>query len=126
MTHDLTPEAGRGPALPMVQFRVWHLWLLALFVAIAIVNIQDQRRSEPALIALASAGFVLYGLLGGGAWCVARRLRPRLGTVPVLALYLVAMAGLFLISTVVYLLLEHHYLVGGFSGLRFVRGWWIS
>ena len=50
-------EAGGG-------IRVWHLSLLVLFVAIAIVNIQDQRIRDPRLVALASAGFVAYGLIG--------------------------------------------------------------
>lgn len=125
MTHDGSSGAFRRPALPLVQFRVWHLWLLTLFVAIAIVNIRDQRRSEPALVALASAGFALYGLLGWGGWCLARRLRPRLGAVPVLVLYLVAMAVFFLVATVVYLVLEYRYLVGGGPGVAWFpwRGW---
>jgi hypothetical protein len=42
MTHDLSSESVRRPALPLVQFRIWHFWLLALFVAMAIVNIRDQ------------------------------------------------------------------------------------
>lgn len=124
MTHDLSSEGVRRLALPLVQFRIWHLWLLALFVAMAIVNIRDQGRSEPALVALAAAGFALYGLLAWGAWCLARRLRPRLGMIPVLALYLVAMAGLFLVATVIYLLLEYDYLVGGLGIARLPgRGW---
>jgi hypothetical protein len=124
MTHDLSSEAVRRPAPPLVQFRIWHLWLLALFVAMAIVNIRDQGRSEPALVVLAAAGFALYGLLAWGVWCIARGLRPRLGTIPVLALYLVAMAGLFLVATVVYLLLEYDHLVGGLGIARIPgRGW---
>jgi hypothetical protein len=127
MTQDLSSEAVRRPALAPVRFRIWHLWLLALFVAMAIVNIRDQRRSEAALVGLAAGGFVLYGLLAWGAWCIARRLRARLGTIPVLALYLVAMAGLFLVATVVYLLLEYGYLVGGLGIARLPgRGWIFS
>jgi hypothetical protein len=122
MTHARSPDASLRPALSLLRFRVWHLWLLALFVGVAIVNIQDQGRSEPALIALATAGFVLYGLLGRGAWCLARRYRARLGTTAVLALYLVAMAVLFLAATVAYLLIEHAYLVGGFNLARFLGG----
>jgi hypothetical protein len=79
---------------------------------VAIVNIQDQRRSEPALIALAAAGFVLYGLIGWVGWRLARRLERRLGSVALLAAYLSAMAGLVIVATVVYLVLEHLYLYG--------------
>ena len=73
MTQDLSSEAVRRPALQLVQFRIWHLWLLALFVAMAIVNIRDQGRSEPALVALAAAGFGLYGLIDGAAPTTAER-----------------------------------------------------
>ena len=123
MTHAESRDASRPMSRPLVQLRVWHFWLLALFVAVAIVNIQDQRRGEPALIALAAAGFALYGLLGWGAWRFAGRLRSRLGTTPVLALYLVAMAGLFMASTIAYLLIEHAFLVGGFDLARFPGVW---
>jgi hypothetical protein len=108
---DGTLIMGQG----LVQFRVWHLWLWAAFVAIAIVNIQDQGRHEPALIALATAGFALYGVLAWSAWRLAGRLRARLGTTIVMALYLVAMATLFLVASVVYLALEYLYLAGGFG-----------
>jgi hypothetical protein len=107
-----TPPTRR--AVPPVQFRVWHLALLVLFVAVAIVNIQDQRRGEPALVALAASGFAAYGLLGVLAWRFARRFQPRLGEAPLLALYLVAMAALFLVATVAYLAIEYLYLVGRF------------
>ena len=112
MTHAKSPDARARPGRSLVQFRVWHLWLLALFVAIAIVNIRDQRRCEPALIALAAAGFAFYGLIAWGAWHLARRWRPQLGGTAVLAAYLVAMSFLFLAATIAYLLLEHAYLVG--------------
>jgi hypothetical protein len=95
---------------PAVQFRVWHLALLVLYVAVAIVNIQDQRRGEPALIALAASGFAAYGLLGVLAWRFARRLEGRLGPLPLLTLYLVAMAAMFLVATVTYLVAERLYL----------------
>src|SRR5262245_59867857 len=114
MTRVPAPAHETPRAAPAVQFRVWHLALLVLYVALAIVNIQDQRRAEPALIALAAAGFVAYGLLGWLGWRSARRHLARLGPAPRLALYLVAMAGLFLVATVVYLGLESVYL-----GVRF-------
>jgi hypothetical protein len=112
MTDAKSPDASLQPRRPLVQFRVWHLGLLSLFVAIGIVNIQDQRQSDPTLIALAVAGFVLYGLLGWGAWRLVRRLRSRLGRIAVLALYLVAMTGLFMVATISYLLIEHAFFFG--------------
>ena len=66
--HDERTRRNPGPGAPAVQLRVWHLALLVLFVAVAIKNIQDQRRSEPALIALAVSGFVAYGVLGWLGW----------------------------------------------------------
>jgi hypothetical protein len=107
MTQAPTPPRA-GPA---VQLRVWHLALLVLFVAVAIKNIQDQRRSEPALIALAASGFVVYGVLGWLGWRVARRFEKRVGASLLLILYLTGMAGLFLASTAVYLVIEHMYLI---------------
>ncbi|QEH35391.1 hypothetical protein OJF2_39430 [Aquisphaera giovannonii] len=113
MTHAETPDAASRPVRTPVQFRVWQLWLLALFVAVALVNIRDQRRGEPTLIALAAGGFALYGLMGWGAWRLLRRLRLRIGATAALVLYLVAMAMLFLAATIAYLLIEHAYLAGG-------------
>ena len=66
------------PSTALLRFRIWHLWLLAAFVAFAIVNVQDQRRREPFLIGLAIGGFVVYALIGWAAWRVARRFRDRL------------------------------------------------
>lgn len=110
---EAQPPISPGPRTTSPgQFRVWHLALLVLFVAIAIVNLQDQRRSEPALIALAAAGFVLYGILGWLGWRVARRFEARLSPTLLLILYLVAMAALFLMATVIYLIAEQLYLYG--------------
>jgi hypothetical protein len=112
MTHDLLPvPRTRGPA-PLAQVRVWHLALLVAFVAIAIVNIQEQRQSDPALVALACAGFVGYWVLGWLGWRVVRRFEDRLGTMTLLILYLAAMAGLFLVATYTYLVIEMIYLRG--------------
>jgi hypothetical protein len=97
------------------QPRVWHLSLLVLFVAIAIVDIQDQRVHEPFLIALASGGFVLYGLIGWiGWWTARRRLGSRLGPLLLFIIYAVAMGVLFLVATFIYLVLEHLYRHGRF------------
>lgn len=87
------------------QPRIWHLALLVLFVAIAIVNIQDQRLEDPRLIALAAAGFALYWILGWLGWRLARRFEPRLGAMPVLIIYLTAMAGLFLVASGIFLMI---------------------
>ena len=109
--HDV--ERRKTPsAPPTAGLRVWHLSLLVVFVAVAIRNIQDQRRGEPALIALAVFGFVLYGVIGWLGWRYSLRFAGRIGPTPRLILYLVGMGGLFLLATVVYLLAEHVYLIG--------------
>ena len=97
------------------QPRIWHLALLVLFVAIAIVQIQDQRVHEPTLIALAAGGFVLYAIIGWIGWWIARRrLESRLGPMLLFILYATAMAALFLVATVIYLVIEHTYRGGRF------------
>ena len=114
----MTPSApslgSPNRAAPLLQLPVWSLMLIVLYVAIAIVDIQDQRRSEPALIALASAGFLGYGLLAWLTWHYSRRFEARLGGLLLVILYLVATAALFLLATVVYLVLEYAYLRGHF------------
>lgn len=87
------------------QPRIWHLILLVVFVAIAIVNIQDQRLEDPKMIALAAAGFVLYWILGWLGWRFARRFEAQLGALPVLILYLTAMAALFLVASGIFLMI---------------------
>jgi hypothetical protein len=91
------------------QLRIWHLALLVLFAAIAIADIQDQRIPEPALIALAAGGFILYGLIGWMGWWAARRFESRLGPMLLFVLYAIAMGGLFLLATIVYLVIAHLY-----------------
>ena len=100
------PAKGRKAS---VQFQVWHLVVLVAFVAIAIANIQDQRMHEPVLIALALAGFVVYGLLGWAGWRLAGGLGSKLGQTIRMILYLVGMATLFLVATVTYLVIEYQY-----------------
>lgn len=97
---------------PFVQVRVWHLALLVAFVAIAIVDIQDQSGNSPAMIALASAGFVLYAVLGWVGWHLSRRFEPSLGKTRLLILYMGAMAALFFVATVVYTTIQVVYLTG--------------
>jgi hypothetical protein len=113
MTHAQPFDASTRRSLPLVSFRVWHLALLVLFVALAIVNIQAEGRPEPALVGLAAGGFALYGLLGWLGWHATRRLEARLGAIVRLGVYLAAMALLYFVATVVYLLIEHVYLYGG-------------
>jgi xanthine/uracil permease len=92
------------------QPRIWHLALAVLFVAIAIVQIQDQRVHEPALVALAAGGFVLYAIIGVIGWRIARRpLESRLGPILSFTLFAIAMGALFLVATIIYLVIEHDY-----------------
>ena len=74
---DAEPPVSLSPRVwPRFQLRIWHLALLVVFVAVAIVQIQDQRPGEPGLVAIACAGFVLYGVLGV-ARLASSRDRPR-------------------------------------------------
>jgi hypothetical protein len=93
------------------RFRVWHLSLLVLFVAIAIVQIQDQRIVEPVLVGTASAGFFAYAVVG---WLAARRLLSWSGSILGLVLYLGAMSAVFLIATLAYVTIENYYRMGHF------------
>ena len=101
-------------------FKLWHLILLVAFVAIAIADIQDHRRTEPFLIGLAAVGFAGYAVLAWLVWKIAHRFQSKFKPVVLLGLYLATMAGLFLVATVVYLLIEHAYLDGQFArwGIR--------
>src|SRR4051794_32322054 len=94
---SLGPREGRAS---LVRFRTWHLGLLVLYVAVAIVNVQDQGRTEPVLIGLASAGFLAYATIGWLGWRYVQRFEARVGSVPLLVLYLIALAVLFLVATV--------------------------
>src|SRR5262245_49041831 len=113
MEAQTTPSRPRRAA-PWAQLRIWHLALLVLFVAIAIVDIQDQRMHEPILIALAAVGFVVYGLIGWIGWWGARRFEARLGPMLLFILYAFAMGALFLVATVIYLVIAHVYRSGRF------------
>jgi hypothetical protein len=64
-------------------------------------------------MALASAGFAGYAVLGWLGLCGFRKLETRLGAVTTLLLYMVAMAAIFLMATAVYLILQYAYLTGG-------------
>jgi hypothetical protein len=107
---SLIRSARETPAV--LQLRIWHLALLVLYVAIAIVDIQNHRRSEPVLIALAAAGFLAYGLICWLGWFFLRRFVSRLGLMAVVIVYAGTMAAVFLCATVLFLVLEYAYLAG--------------
>jgi hypothetical protein len=94
----------------LLQLRIWNLAVLVVFVAIAIVDIQDQRPAEPALFALALAGYAALGLILWTGWHLIHRLEARLGSMVAVLVYLVAMGSIYLIATVIYLMAEHAYL----------------
>jgi hypothetical protein len=116
VSNDPEPNANPAPSpfRPGGGLKVWHMVLLVAFAALAIHDIQDHRMTEPVLIALAGAGFAAYAILAWLGWKSARKYEARLGRVVLLGLYFTAMAGLFLLATVAYLLIEHVYLGGHF------------
>jgi hypothetical protein len=110
MSESPPPESPPRRPASWYQPRIWHFSVLVLFVAIAIVQIQDQRVHEPSLIALAAGGFLLYGLIGWLGWRAARRrLESRLGPIWLFAIYAIAMAAFFLVATAIYLVIESVY-----------------
>jgi Kef-type K+ transport system membrane component KefB len=111
-TRSMRPSSGISA---LFQFRIWNLALLVVYVAIAIVDIQDQRRQEPVLIALAAAGFAAYGLIVWLGWHYIRRWEARLGSMLVAAIYVVSMGAIYLLATILYLLVENAYLAGRLS-----------
>ena len=108
---------------PFAQLRIWHLALLVMYVAIAIVDIQAQHLADHVLIALASLGFAGYICLVWLIWQMVRRFEVRLGKMPLVLVYLIAMMALFLFANVVYLVIEHAYHVGLFRMARWVTLW---
>jgi hypothetical protein len=112
MTESQSPMSPPRRIPSWAQLRIWHLALLVLFAAIAIADIQDHRVHEPALIALAAGGFMLYGLIGWVGWWASRRFTARLGPLLLFFLYAIAMAALFLAATAIYLVIEHVYRAG--------------
>jgi hypothetical protein len=100
-----------GQLTPWFQIKVWHLALLVMIVALAIVDIQDHARSEPVLIALAAAGYAGYFLIVWLTWLYVRRFEVALGLPVLLGVFMTAMATFFLMATIVYLVIEYAYLV---------------
>ncbi len=114
MTQSLPPIRSASRISPFFQFRIWNVALLVVYVAIAIVDIQDQRRNETALIILASAGYAAYGLIVWTAWHCIRRLEARLGLMLAVMVYLVSMGVLYFVATILYLMAEDALLRGRF------------
>jgi hypothetical protein len=102
----------QGWLMPWFQFKIWQLALLVVLVAVAIVDVQDHGRREPALVVLAAVGYAAYFLFVWLSWLCVRRYEARLGRTLLVGLYMTAMAVLFLIATVAYLVLEYRYVVG--------------
>jgi hypothetical protein len=109
---EACPSSGTSA---LFQFRIWNLALLVVYVAIAIVDIQDQRRHEPALIALAAAGFAAYGLIVWLGWHYIQHWKARPGWMLAVIVYVVAMGAIYLVATILYLMAENAYLDGRFS-----------
>jgi hypothetical protein len=114
MTQTAPSIRSASRTSPFLQFRIWNFAVLVAYVAIAIVDIQDQRRHETALIILASAGYAAYGLIVWTAWHGIRRLEARLGLMVAVLLYLVSMAAFYWVATNLYLVAEDAFLRGGF------------
>jgi len=111
MAAPRSAAAGIRRLSPLTNLRVWHLVVLVVYVAVAIQQMQAQRIGDPLLIGLASFGFVGYGILGWVGWCLARSYADRHGRLQATVIYMIAMACLFLLATIIYLLLEYAHLV---------------
>ena len=101
-----------GRLKPWFQMKVWHLALLVLVVALAIVDIQDHARSDPLLVALAAAGYAGYFMIVWLSWLYVRRFEVVLGLPILLGIFMTATATLFLMATIIYIVIEYAYLVG--------------
>jgi hypothetical protein len=96
----------------LTQVKLWQLAVLVAFAAVALVDIKDHGRREPALVGLAAAGYAAYGLLCWLGWHGLRRFQQRLGVVPLAACYVGLMGMVFLAAVIIYLLVEYVYLGG--------------
>ncbi len=104
--------ASARMASSLCQVRLWQLSVLIVFVAVAIVDIQDHCRREPALVALAAVGYAGFGLLCWLSWHGFSRFANRLPRLALLIAYVISMGIIFLAAVIVYLLIEHVYLGG--------------
>jgi hypothetical protein len=107
-------DIGTGPVpkRPRAGLRLWHWSVIVLFVAVAIVNIQDQRITDRFLLGLACAGFVGYAVLAIVGWRYSRRLERRLGPLFALILYLIALAVLFIVASILFVAISDLYQFG--------------
>src|SRR5271166_6418445 len=90
---------------PLLQFHVWQFGLLVALTAIAIVDVKGYCR-EPALIAIASAGYAGYAALCWLLWHGVRRFESRVGPVLLVSAYVAIMGAIFLAATIACLLIE--------------------
>jgi hypothetical protein len=101
-----------GKLTPWFQIRLWHLALLVPIVALAICDIQTHARDESVLQLLAAAGYASYFFMAWLIWLKVRPFEKALGLPVLLALFMTAMAVIFFVATLVYLVIEYEYLVG--------------
>jgi hypothetical protein len=99
-------------SLPWFQVRIWHLALLVLLVAVAMIDIETNAPRRPGLVALAAAGYAGYFGVVWLCWRYARRFERSLGLAVLLSLFVTAMAALYLVATAVYIIIEAVYLRG--------------
>ena len=112
MSVDGLPVRSPGRFTSLLQIQLWQLAILVVYVAVAIVDIQDHGRREPVLVALASLGYAAFGLVCWLGWHAMRRVHRRLGTIVAATVYVISMGGLFFAAVVAYLVIEYVYLGG--------------
>lgn len=117
MTGIQPSRTVRNGNAPLAQLRIWHLAVVVLYTAIAIVDIKAQQPSDPVLISVAAVGFVGYGCLVCLFWRLVRPYESHLGMLWLVGLYLIAMAALYLAATLIYLAIERAYLTGSLRAL---------
>ncbi len=91
------------------RIRLWHFVLFVMLVAIAITDLKDQRIDDRFLLGLAVVGLIFYALIGWFGWWAVQRFQARVGPLLLIVLYCIAMSGLFLVATVMYLMIAHYY-----------------
>src|SRR5262245_22021657 len=106
MVHNLPCESA---ASRFASFRVWHMLVLVVYVAVAIVDLREARTTDPMQIGSLSAGYAGYAALGWAGWVHSRPSRRRADPLPGLVAYLVAMAILFLVAAIVHSMILNVY-----------------
>jgi hypothetical protein len=110
MSHVDSPALAA--ARPRGGFRIWHYAVLIVFIAIAITDVQHQHIHDARLLALASGGFALYGLIAAIAWFYVQHFESKIGRSALLIAYCVGMGAFFLFATVCYLMIEYAIVTG--------------